>query len=207
MNKLVLIIAVVALTSLVMLPCGLGIGFFLGMSTSGFGENFFNQLNTFPQVVIEEEPADIDNPQDFEGERFRLKYPGNWTLVEDDAGSETGRSFSIHSLGGSYAKITVYDHETDPQQNVDEAAESVDFSSPDEHPLEVWGEFFGKGVLLLDIHSQYLSQVRIFSHSNETSSFLVIEHRDSTPSEATEPGFDLIAESFELIEPPTEEPE
>lgn len=206
-NKLILTIAVVALTSLVMFPCGLGIGFFLGISSTELGKEIFNEIGVVPgEFANEEEPADVANPQDLEGKLYRLKYPRNWTLDENYS-RENEYYLSVDSPGGSYAIFTIYDCKTDTQKNVDNAeSHGYEFTSPVRESFETWGKFSGKGVVIKDKWSRNTTEIRIFSHSTDTSGFMVVEYRYSSPMQRVEPGFELIADSFELIEQPPEEP-
>ena len=75
MNRLTVAIL---LTAFVVFPLGLAAGFALGVYSTDLCEDIFAVASSV------EEPADVTHSTTIARERFRLEYPGNWTLARDD---------------------------------------------------------------------------------------------------------------------------
>ena len=175
---------------------GIVTGFFLGVWSTEVGSDFLEDL------ASEEEPADVDHPKKIVREGFRLEYPGNWQIDTADADYDPDHLFSIDSPGSVFVMFIMIDLPTDPSDNVEEQVGQFSklIAHPVKSPFQRWGVFSGEGVLLKGRILGMKAGVRIFSHSAEDKSFIVVHQYFDEDLTDVEPGFKLIERTFQLIE-------
>ena len=187
-------VAVVAL--LIGLLLGNLTGFFAGVSSSKFGQDFVEG------VFSEERAADVANPQDLKRTGFSLQMPANWKVDTKMDDYDPESYFSIDSPGKNSVTFLIYDMETEPKENVDEQVKSYTLEymkKATRTPFKKWGRYNGYGIELkgrvMGIDS---GRIRIFSYSNEKKSFVVTELYSEDDIANTQPGFQKIESTFKL---------
>ncbi len=172
-------------------------GFVLGVYSTKAGKEFIDDL------VTTEAPADIVNHKEISRAGFSLKYPGNWKMDTTDEEYDADHSFSIDSPGDCFTMFIIFDIDTAPSENVEAQIESFVPSllkNPARTPFTKWGRYAGHGV---DLKGRLLGinkgSVRVFSHSSESRSFVVIELYYDEDHANVQPGFRLIENSFRLV--------
>jgi len=178
------------------LVVGGAVGFLLGLGATKAGKAFLNEL------ASEEAPADVANPQEISRPHFALKFPGNWKVDADDEDYDPDQLFSIDSPGSSFVMLAITDVPMDPAEQVQAQVESFVpkvIRDPARTPFSRWGNYAGKGLLLKGKMILGLpGGLRVFSHSSESRSFVVVESYYDEDLEDVGPGFKLIESTFEL---------
>lgn len=183
---------IVVITAIICLPIGLATGFITGVAATEFGQEILEAAVTL------EEPADVAAPQKVATASFSVEYPGNWKLDEDSETNDPVTYFSADTPGSNYFQANLYDYKTDPQANVDDQIEYYKnlLSRVETQPLNKWGQYSGAGAHLKGKYFGNKSEVRVFSSSTESESFVVVEFFDTASAACVSPGFDLIAHTF-----------
>ena len=151
-----------------------------------------------------EQPADVRSPQRIERARFRLAYPGNWSVDEADEDYDPDHLFSIDSPGSCHVSVLLFESALGAKPSV--AAQRQAFvprlvRDPKETPFTRWGAYEGDGVALAGrILGLYPGSIRIFAHESarEDLTFTIVEFCYDEDLPAVRPGFELIERSFEL---------
>src|SRR5262245_53949127 len=95
-----------------------------------------------------EQAADVRATKSIVRERFRLEYPGNWTIDVEDEDYDPDHLFSIDSPGSCHVSVIVYDAAIPAEQCV--AAQVRSFvpklvKDPVQTPFTRWGAYDGAG--------------------------------------------------------------
>lgn len=155
-----------------------------------------------PPIDSGERVADVTNPKRIERESFRVSYPGNWKIDTEDEDYDLDEAFAIESPGASSLLLFIFDFATDPVENVqDHAAGFEEMTAQGESTqFTKWGNLEGEGVHIKGTLMDLPAGIKIFSHSTETKSIVVIAQYFEEDLDKVAPGFELIGNSFELIE-------
>ncbi len=163
---------------------------------------------TLQTVLSIERPADLDHPQVIDRAVFQLSYPGNWLVDTDEAHYDLDHLFTLVSPGRSQRLLVIVEAKpADPAKKVAAQVAGIRTkfsSSATQTPFARWGSYLGKGVAISGRMLGIVSgEARIFSHSDATQSFTVVEVRSDRDALISGAGgaFDLIARSFRLHNP------
>lgn len=173
-------------------------GFFVGVYSTGAGKKFLED------VFSPEEKADSSHPKDISRAGFRLKIPANWAVDTLDADYNPDHSFTIESPGSSFVMFIIMDIQSDPLENVQEQVEAFVpkvINKAQRIVFKKWGKYEGQGMQLRGrVISVVDGGVRIFSYSSEYRSFIVVESYFAEDLKKVQPGFQLIEDSFEILD-------
>jgi hypothetical protein len=155
-------------------------------------------------LVLTEQKADVRSPKPLVRERFRLAYPGNWAVDEDDEGYDPDHFFSIESPGSCHVTVVVFDAALDARDVLDGQVGALVpelVKQPTKTRFTRWGAYDGEGVTLAGrIVGVYPGSVRIFAHASEPQDLTIsiVEFCFDEDLPLVRPGFELIERSFEL---------
>jgi hypothetical protein len=159
---------------------------------------------SFEGLAPTEQPADVRTRKPLVRERFRLEYPGNWTVDENDEDYDPDHLFSIDSPGSCHVSVIVYDAALSAKQSV--AAQVAAFvprlvRNPVQTPFTRWGAYDGEGMALAGRILGFADgSIRIFAHESarEDLTFTIVEFCYDEDLPLVRPGFELIEQTFEL---------
>ncbi len=171
---------------------------------------------------------DLDNPQTKTTLNFKLKFPGNWTIVEEfDNFQESNEIltdenvplhyFLIHSP--AYNAVTFYFEFICPQKTIekfvlkDAINENIIGSYPEMNlrgsdelykstPLRKYGCIEGNGLILHKISEGFfdpLNTYRIMCKVTDKFRVTIVERCEKVDEKIARPGFDLIENSLEIL--------
>ena len=155
-------------------------------------------------LVQTEQQADVRATKSIVRKRFRLEYPGNWTIDEQDEAYDPDHFFSIESPGSCHVSVIVLDVAIRAR---DAVAAQVDafvpkiVKQPVRTPFTRWGAYDGEGVALAGrILGALEGSIRVFAHESEHEALTltVVEFCYDEDLPLVRPGFELIERSFEL---------
>ena len=146
-------------------------------------------------------PADVDHPETLKSPSFTLQMPGNWRVASEEEDFDPDAYFTIDSSGDSFVTIELIDEAIAVDDEVRQCvADYVPewIARPSKRAFTDWGAYKGLGVELTGTTSDgYEGGARIFAHSSDQGSFIVLEvyYADELPQVA--PGFELIRKTFQ----------
>ena len=169
-------------------------GCFFGMGSTKLGKELLEGM------LATEQPADVQRPRKLERPGFSLRYPRNWMIDVEDEDYDPDHLFMINSPGSCYTMFTLYDVGSDSKKSVKEQLEHFSklVSSPQTTKFEKWGNYSGHGSDLRGRLMGLRAGFKIFAHSSETRSFVVVNLCFDGDREFVGPGFDLIERTFAL---------
>ncbi len=157
------------------------------------------QFGLFSSEPNVEQPELLDRPG------FSLSYPANWDIDTEDEDYDPDYSFAIASLNGD-AKVwfQIYEEPIDTEAHAEAAFAAYASAWQDvrPEPISRWGNHEGYGYRFEMVFKGMPCVGRMFSAGTEAASFNVLEVAAAAEHATQSPGFDLIAETFELKEPP-----
>jgi hypothetical protein len=162
----------------------------------------------FESLVQTEQKADVRTAQPLVRERFRLEYPGNWTIDEEDEDYDPDHLFSIDSPGSCHVSVIVFDAAISATSVVETQVEAFVpkiVRDPIRTPFARWGRYDGEGVTLAGkILGLLKGSIRIFAHESEPEdlTLTIVEFCYDEDLPLVRPGFELIERTFELGRPP-----
>jgi len=182
--------------AIISLCIGLSVGFGLGIASTEAGRAFVSDL------ASSEQPADTTHPTTLTRAGYSLKYPGNWKIDTADSDYDPDHLLSIDSPGTCFVMLVLIDAATDPAWNVQTQVDAHVpklMKTPTRAPFTKWGKYQGQGVYLKGkVLGITPGGVRIFSYSQETRSFVVVEFCHDEDMKNVKPGFELLESSFDL---------
>ena len=155
-------------------------------------------------LVQTEQEADVRATKPLVRERFRLEYPGNWTVDEEDEDYDPDHLFSIDSPGSCHVTVIVFDAAIPARSSVEAQVEALVprlVRDPVQTPFARWGAYEGEGVTLAGrILGLQHGSLRIFAHESEPEdlTLTIVEFCFDEDLPAVRPGFELIERTFEL---------
>jgi hypothetical protein len=155
-------------------------------------------------LVQMEQEADVRAPKRIVRERFRLEYPGNWTVDEEDEDYDPDHLFSIDSPGSCSVTFIVFEALIDAKTSLATQVEGIVpriMKEPVPMPFARWGAYHGEGVTLAGrMLGLYTGSIRIFAHESEPGdlTLTVVEFCFDEDLPLVRPGFELIERSFAL---------
>jgi hypothetical protein len=155
-------------------------------------------------LVQTEQSADVRAPKPITRDRFRLEYPGNWTIDEGDEDYDPDHLFSIDSPGSCHVTFIVLDAAISAKVALQAEIEAFVpriVKQPVRAPFARWGAYDGEGMELAGrILGLYEGTIRVFAHESEREdlSFTVVEFCYDEDLPLVRPGFELIERSFAL---------
>lgn len=188
-------VALGVLFGLIVGCCG---GFGLGLLATKGG------ARALEDFVSDEETANVGETKTISRAKFRVEYPGNWTIDDVDEDYDPDHLFSIDSPGSCHVQFVLFDTATDPASSLDAQVSAFVpkiIKEPSQKPMDSWGSFEGKGVILDgSIMGVQRGTVRIFSSADRDKdvTFTVIEFCFDEDMSSVSPGFELVRKSFEL---------
>jgi len=184
----------VALFSVVSAFAGGVIGFLVGVGTSAFGQEVFDEVSMI------EERAEIENPVTLNQSLYTLQYPGNWSIDYQREDYDAEHFFYIDTPGGSYIEVTVEEFGSDPQESLDEKLEWYEeyFNYPEYSDITRYGSYTGSGKIVKCRGLGYGETYRFFAYSDGNKTFTVIEYIYDMDSDLCKPGFDLIERTLKI---------
>jgi hypothetical protein len=162
----------------------------------------------FEGLMQTEQRADVRAAKPHVRERFRLEYPGNWTIDEEDEDYDPDHLFSIDSPGSCHVSVIVFDAAIPAKDSVGAQVEALVprlVKEPVQTPFTRWGAYDGEGMALAGkILGVLKGSVRIFAHESaaEDLTFTIVEFCYDEDLPLVRPGFELIERSFQLGSPP-----
>jgi hypothetical protein len=163
--------------------------------------------SVFEGLVQTEQDADVRAPKRIVRERFRLEYPGNWTVDEEDEDYDPDHLFSIDSPGSCHVTFIVFDAVISAKTSVATQVEGLVpkiMREPVQVPFARWGAYDGEGVALAGrMLGLERGSIRIFAHESEPEdlTLTIVEFCFDEDLLLVRPGFELIERSFELGRP------
>jgi hypothetical protein len=158
----------------------------------------------FESLVQTEERADVSSTRPIVRERFRLEYPGNWTIDEKDEDYDPDHLFSIDSPGSCQITVIVFDAAVSAKTSVDSQVEAF-VPRIVKHPVQTrfarWGAYDGEGATIAGkILGLMKGSIRIFAHESEREdlTFTIVEFCYDEDLPLVRPGFELIERTFAL---------
>lgn len=138
---------------------------------------------------------------------FKFVYPSDWEIATYQDDYDADKNFTIDAPGDSCVKITTF--ETAAGDDADEIVENMirSFDGPfvdtySRSHFENWGHFVGKGIHLKGkVMSMFPGGCRIFVSTEGQVGIIIIEQYFSEEIQTVMPAFELIAQSFETVEP------
>ncbi|MGH7289502.1 MAG: hypothetical protein ACREI8_15940 [Myxococcota bacterium] len=177
------------------LPVILGVPFGLVVGCAG----------GFVESLVEtEEHADVLAAKSIVRERFRLEYPGNWTIDEADDDYDPDHLFSIDSPGSCHVTVIVFDAATSAKTSVEAQVNAFVpklVKDPAKTPFATWGAYHGEGMTLAGkILGLQRGTIRIFAHENtpEDLTLTIVEFCFDEDIASVKPGFELIERTFKI---------
>lgn len=187
-----------------LLGCGVGVllgcagGLLIGIGSTDMGDDLLEGL------VSTERKADVRDVKSIERPAFTVKHPGNWKVDTEDEDYDPDHMFSIDSPGNCFTMFIVFDTVTDPGETVQSQIDTYVpklMKSPTQTPFTRWGRYEGTGMKLEGrVLGVTPGSLRVFSHADEKAdlSFVVVESCYDEDRKATEAGFELIEDTFQL---------
>jgi len=175
----------------------------VGIWQNEFGRAFIEGFATgaFEKAA----PADVRQPKTHSGSTCSFRYPGNWDLAPDpDFGPE--RAFDISAPAQGSVNIYLLPPDTHLPTMVEAMVAEFEsqpllIQNPRRHPLRGWGSHEeAEGVELRGLMALMPARIRVASFATEKGAVVICEIRFDEDERMAKPGFDLIAESFELGE-------
>jgi hypothetical protein len=158
----------------------------------------------FESLVRLEQQADVRSAKPIVRERFRLEYPGNWTIDVEDEHYDPDHLFSIESPGSCHVTFIVFDAALAAKDvlkaQLDAFVPKLS-RSPVQAPFARWGAYDGEGVALAgNFLGVQGGSIRIFAHASgrEDLTLTIVEFCYDEDLPLVRPGFELIERSFEL---------
>ena len=166
---------------------GGGLGFFIGVATSDFAQDFVGGHDLI------EEDADIGNPRTFDGTAYEFQYPSNWR-IDDDLAYDLDYYISVDSPGGSYIILELEDVASDTEEVLQaEIAEWGDYVAGSQSSFfGSYGSYEGSGISITFRSSGIAETYRIFCYSEGEITVTITEYLYEMDREMVQPGFDLI---------------
>jgi hypothetical protein len=155
-------------------------------------------------LVQTEQEADVRAPKRIVRERFRVEYPGNWTVDQEDEDCDPGHLFSIDSPGSCHVTFIGFDGVISAKTSVAMQVEGLVpkiLREPVQMPFARWGAYAGEGVALAGrMLGLERGSIRIFAHESEPEdlTLTLVEFCFDEDLPLVRPGFELIERSFEL---------
>lgn len=187
-----------------LLGCGVGMflgcagGLLIGVGSTGAGDDLIESL------VSTERRADVKDKKSIVRPAFTLQHPGNWKVDTEDEDYDPNHMFSIDSPGNCFTMFIVFDTVTDPDDTVQSQIDTYVpklMKNPTQTPFTKWGRYEGTGMKLEGrVLGVTPGSLRVFSHADEKAdlSFVVVESCYDEDRKATEAGFALIEDTFQL---------
>ena len=171
---------------------GSAIWLVLSVYSTQFAKDFLAVLSAV------EVPADVKQPNKIERGKFRLHYPGNWTIDTADEEYDPDHYFTIESPGFASISLEFLEEEYDPRDTVDTYIEIYRdvFSKATEEPFTHWGRYSGEGIHIRGRVEGIRAEVKMFCHSAAGQSLIVTEYCQEEDLQDVRPGFKLIEDSF-----------
>jgi hypothetical protein len=158
----------------------------------------------FESLAQTEEEADVRAPKPLVRERFRLEYPGNWTIDLEDEDYDPDHLFSIESPGSCAITFIVFDAAISARDSMEAQVEAFVprfVKNAVQTPFARWGAYDGEGMKLAGkILGVQKGSIRIFAHESarEDLTLTLVELCFDEDLPLVQPGFELIEGSFEL---------
>jgi hypothetical protein len=159
----------------------------LALAKSRWGPGVWGMASS---VMMPLQPADIAHAKTFEHPQYRLRYPGNWSIMR---GEQPETVLMIGAPGQD--SVTIFLFPPAIKSNMMKTLElsySMLVFGAREVPFRTWGAQHGEGKELVGRFVFIPTRVRLFV----ADSFAVAEIRHGTAEALNGPGFALIADSF-----------
>lgn len=171
-------------------------GFVAGVMSVKVASDFFTGIFRSERAAKVSEPVVVRRPA------FTFEHPGNWTVAVDDADYNPDHMFSVESPGQSFVLFVIADGEILPEESVaqqEHAQTTSVMKDATRTDLTTWGTHPGTGVLLAGHHLGITpGTIRIFAFREQGQTYTLIESTYDDDRADVQPGFDLIARTFQV---------
>ena len=173
---------------------GIG-GFFLGVLSTKAGKAFIQD------IFEEEKRAEIKTPKNITRARFKLQYPSNWKIDEQDEDYDPDSMFAIDSPGSTFVMFALGNGEIDSEESLEDQIHQFEkiMSNITIEKFEKFGKYSGKGAIMKGKNMGIKMTVKLFSFNQEDFSIMVTEQCPDEDLLLTLDGLKLIETSFEII--------
>lgn len=156
------------------------------------------------------EVPEISNPVTVNREGFTLQHPANWSVMTSDEDYDPDYQFMIEPpWSDAIVRFIIYDFPIDPQFEAEMTLDNfaTDYDIFDVEEIALWGDHDGSGYRAIAEIENGRYVLVCFAATGEHRSFEILELAEEPTRETLEPGFDLIRESFGLVDYPIDFPE
>ncbi|MEE9294337.1 MAG: hypothetical protein V3W34_05135 [Phycisphaerae bacterium] len=146
------------------------------------------------------EPPDLSNWETISRSGFRLRYPANWWVNDDEEAYDRDHYFTIEPMQFALVTFHFRDEPSDPAKQSAAAFEhqKKTFEGVGHKSFGEWAGHSGAGIEYIGAEEGAAYRIRIFSASSSTRSFTVVEWAYMYDEDVVEPGFQMIRDSFVL---------
>ncbi|MGG9972191.1 hypothetical protein ACQ33O_10390 [Ferruginibacter sp. SUN002] len=132
---------------------------------------------------------------------YKMEYPDNWTIDSTDSDYDIDTYFSLNSpSNGAFASFMFINTKVDEQEHLDlhiKEQLKVTMKNGTVSYFEKWGDYIGHGATIRGkLLGIFKGDLKIFVHSNDTSSFLILSQLSDEDKLKDEEGLKLIESSF-----------
>ncbi|MCZ6596342.1 MAG: hypothetical protein O7B99_01750 [Planctomycetota bacterium] len=148
-------------------------------------------------------PTDSEGELEVVRQGFRLRFPNTWSVDTAAEDYDPDGSFTLLSpFPSCWMVVTILDGESDPDDVVEAAGQDMRglLSAVDEEEsFERWGRYSGAGLELKGLESNLAASLRIFCTVEAGRTLIITEFAYDELRDETQPGFRVIASSFEFL--------